>query len=61
MRDMKKKLIIMVIVLGLVDVVIPVPILCILVLYGLLARPAWFLRIAREVCKAESEAQAGHP
>jgi len=49
---MKKKLVITVILLGLVDAVIPIPILCILFLYGFLARPPWFLRIAREVCEA---------
>lgn len=58
---MKKKLIITVILLGLLDVVIPVPILCILLLYGLLARPAWFLRIAREACQAGSRTEAGSP
>lgn len=39
---MKTKLIISLIILGIVDVVIPVPVLGILLIYVVLQRPAWF-------------------
>ncbi len=46
---MKSKCLISLIVLGIVDVVIPVPIIGILLIYVLFQRPPWFCEIVKEV------------
>lgn len=48
---MKKRteLLMYIILLGIVDIVIPVPILAILIIYGILARPVWFLEIIQHI------------
>jgi len=45
----KTKLIISLIILGLVDVVVPVPILGIILIYIVLQRPVWFREAVRSV------------
>jgi hypothetical protein len=47
----KTKTVIVVIVLGIVDMVIPIPILGVILLYVVLQRPPWFTDIVREIYK----------
>jgi hypothetical protein len=46
---MKSKCLIFLIVLGIVDVLIPLPIIGILLIYVLFQRPPWFWEIVKEV------------
>jgi putative effector of murein hydrolase LrgA (UPF0299 family) len=47
--SIKTKSIIGVILLGLVDIIIPVPILGIILLYVIFQRPPWFRDVVREI------------
>ncbi len=47
--SMKNKCLISLIVLGIIDVVIPVPIVGILLIYVLLQRPPWFSEMVKEI------------
>ena len=47
--SLKKKTIIGVILLGLVDIIIPIPILGIILIYIIFKRPAWFRDAVREI------------
>jgi len=47
--NFKTKTIIFLIVLGLVDVVIPVPILGLILIYVVLQRPPWFMEVVNEL------------
>ncbi len=49
--NFKTKTIIFLIVLGLVDVVIPVPILGLILIYVVLQRPPWFMEVVNELYK----------
>lgn len=46
---MKTKLLISLVLLGLADVVIPIPILCIVLIYVTCERPPWFREMVREI------------
>jgi hypothetical protein len=43
------KMLISLIVLGLIDVLIPIPIIGIILIYVILQRPAWFRRIVETI------------
>jgi hypothetical protein len=45
----KTKIIISLIILGIIDMVIPIPILGIILLYVVLEKPSWFRRAVRDV------------
>ena len=47
----KTKTVIVVIVLGIIDMVIPIPILGVILLYVVLQRPPWFTDVVREIYK----------
>jgi hypothetical protein len=47
--SIKTKYLISVILLGLVDIVIPIPILGIILIYVILQKPAWFKNGVREI------------
>ncbi len=46
---MKTKLLISLVFLGLVDVVLPIPILCIVLIYVICQKPPWFREMVREI------------
>jgi hypothetical protein len=46
---MKTKLLISLILLGLVDVVIPIPIVCIVLIYVICEKPPWFRGMVRDI------------
>ena len=48
----KAKCILALIVLGLFDMIIPVPITAVVLVYVLLERPAWFMNAVREIYDA---------
>jgi hypothetical protein len=45
----KTKTVLSVIVLGIIDMVIPIPILGVILLYVVLQRPPWFTDLVREI------------
>ena len=47
--SMKTKLLISLVLLGLVDVVLPIPILCIVLIYVIWQKPPWFREMVREI------------
>ncbi len=49
----RTQLLLTLIALGLVDVVIPIPILGLILIYVVLKRPPWFLRRVREIYALE--------
>ena len=46
---METKLLVALVVLGLVDVVIPIPVLGLILVYVVLQKPPWFLEKVREL------------
>jgi len=46
---MKTKLLISLVLLGLVDIVIPIPIVCIVLIYVINQKPPWFSRVVRQI------------
>lgn len=46
---MRRSVILYLVLLAVVDVVIPVPLLALLLIYVVARRPAWFRELAREV------------
>ncbi|MGI9301108.1 MAG: hypothetical protein ACR2RB_00145 [Gammaproteobacteria bacterium] len=50
--SIKVKCILALIVLGLVDMIIPVPITAVVLLYVILERPTWFMNAVREIYDA---------
>jgi len=46
---MKTKLLISLVLMGLVDVVIPIPIVCIVLIYVICRRPPWFPEMVQGV------------
>ena len=51
--SVKTKSLILLIFLGIIDVVIPIPILGIILIYVVLQRPPWFTDIVREIYNTE--------
>ncbi len=49
--NIRSKTLIALIAFGLVDVVIPIPILCIILIYVVLQRPPWFTDLVQDVYK----------
>lgn len=49
----KNKLILLLVLLCLVDMVIPIPILGILMLYVVLEKPSWFLDLVRRIYETD--------
>ena len=49
----KTKTIMFLIVLCIIDMVVPIPILGIVLIYVVLQRPPWFADMARKICSAE--------
>jgi len=47
--SIKTKSLIFLVILGIIDVVIPIPILGVILIYVLLQRPPWFRNIVREI------------
>jgi hypothetical protein len=47
--DIKTKCLVFLILMGIIDVVIPVPIMGIFLIYVLLQRPPWFFEMVKEV------------
>jgi hypothetical protein len=47
--NLQTQLLLTLIMLGLVDVVIPIPIIGLTLIYVVLKRPPWFLRMVREI------------
>jgi hypothetical protein len=50
---MKTKSLIILVTLGIIDVVIPVPILGMILIYVVLQRPPWFTNAVREIYNIE--------
>ena len=47
--SIKTKSLIILIILGIIDVVIPIPILGLILMYIVLQRPPWFTNVVREI------------
>jgi hypothetical protein len=47
--SIKTKSLIILIILGIIDVVIPIPILGVILIYVVLQRPPWFTYVVREI------------
>lgn len=47
--SIKTKSLIILVVLGIIDVVIPIPILGVILIYVVLQRPHWFTNVVREI------------
>ena len=51
--NIKTKSLIILIILGIIDVVIPIPILGVMLIYIVLQRPPWFTNVVREIYNTE--------
>ncbi len=49
MMNIRTKSILVLILLGMVDVVIPIPIIGLMLIYVILQKPSWFLDLAQEI------------
>ena len=49
MMNIRTKSIFVLILLGMVDVVIPIPIIGLLLIYVIVQKPSWFLDLAQEI------------
>jgi hypothetical protein len=47
--SLKTQVLVTLIILGLVDVVIPIPILAVILIYVVLERPSWFMDMVRDI------------
>ena len=47
--SIKTKILLTLIFLGIIDVVIPIPILAVILIYTVLQRPPWFTDVVREL------------
>jgi hypothetical protein len=47
--NIRTKSILVLILLGMVDVVIPIPIIGLMLIYVILQKPSWFLDLAQEI------------
>jgi hypothetical protein len=53
MMNIRTKSIFVLILLGMVDVVIPIPIIGLMLIYVIVQKPAWFLDLAQEIYRLE--------
>jgi len=51
--SIKTKSLIFLVILGIIDVVIPIPILGVIFIYIVLRRPSWFTNVVREIYNTE--------
>ncbi|RZB38279.1 MAG: hypothetical protein SRB2_00027 [Desulfobacteraceae bacterium Eth-SRB2] len=51
--SIKTKSLIILIILGIIDVVIPIPILGVILIYVVLQRPPWFTNVVQEIYNTE--------
>ena len=51
--NIRTKSILVLIVLGMVDVVIPIPIIGLMLIYVIVQKPYWFLELAKEIYRLE--------
>ena len=51
--NIKTKSLIILIILGIIDAVIPIPILGVILIYIVLQRPPWFTNVVREIYDTE--------
>lgn len=51
--SIKTKSLIILIILGIIDVVIPIPILGVILIYIVLQKPPWFTNVVREIYNTE--------
>jgi hypothetical protein len=51
--NIKTKSLIFLIILGIIDVVIPIPILGVILIYVVLQRPPWFTKVVQEIYSIE--------
>jgi len=49
MMNIRTKTIFVLILLGIVDVVIPIPIIGLMLIYVIVQKPSWFLDLAQEI------------
>jgi len=49
MMNIRTKSILVLILLGMVDVVIPIPIIGLMLIYVIVQKPSWFLDLAQEI------------
>jgi hypothetical protein len=49
MMNIRTKSILVLILLGIVDVVIPIPIIGLMLIYVIVQKPSWFLDLAQEI------------
>ena len=47
--SIKAKIILFLIVLGIVDIVIPIPIIGLMLIYVIIEKPPWFMDIAKKI------------
>ncbi len=50
--NIKTKTLILLVILCLFDVVIPIPMVCLFLIYVVLQKPAWFLEALQQIYKA---------
>jgi hypothetical protein len=53
MMNIRTKSILVLILLGIVDVVIPIPIIGLMLIYVIVQKPSWFLDLAQEIYRLE--------
>lgn len=51
--NIRTKSILVLILLGIVDVVIPIPIIGLVLIYVIVQKPSWFLDLAQEIYRLE--------
>jgi hypothetical protein len=51
--NIRTKSILVLIVLGMVDVVVPIPIIGLMLIYVIVQKPSWFLELAKEIYRLE--------
>jgi hypothetical protein len=53
MMNIRTKSILVLIFLGLVDVVIPIPIIGLILIYVIIQKPSWFLDLVKDIYRLE--------
>jgi hypothetical protein len=51
--NIRTKSILVLILLGIIDVVIPIPIIGLMLIYVIVQKPSWFLDLAQEIYRLE--------
>jgi hypothetical protein len=51
--NIKTKSLIFLLILGIIDVIIPIPILGVILIYVVLQKPPWFTKVVREIYTLE--------